>query len=232
MYLTFDSIESVRSYIKSAHAKQRVWCTLRFNTSDKFFLFWSTPQPNGQMYNIARNILTMSGHYGKQVKEGRELAEHLCDFLLNNPMSRNIPGRHAEAWMISDIENIVKKIPQPSDAAVLISMSPCTMLDSKPSEAIGDWPESCVKKIGQLSTVLPDIRWDVRYEKIFGELEKKEYRNKVDEHLKQYLSEPGVADRINISKYSYDLSPLITEEAEETPGDTQKKHRKKAVHRT
>lgn len=176
MYRRFDTLSDAYAHLNATWENRRLWTILTFDDHAPFYTFTSTASPGGQMYNIGRNILEMSGHYGPGQAHGRELARHFSDVLQARDAGRGLihPGRHAEEWMLDHFAEILASATAgnggnpPATGQILNSDTPCSLLDADPSANLTGWPVSCTRKLARLAQNNPQIAFTVSYMRRYG----------------------------------------------------------------
>ncbi len=125
------------------------------------------------MHGIAASIAKTSGHYGRGMPHGREIAADLKKKLVMT--AAGAPhgwGGHSEEHMIQHFPGCLAQCTSvPTSVIIWNSDTPCRNADRNPSESLGGgWPTSCSQKLNMLATRYPQYTFMVHFRKSFGGL--------------------------------------------------------------
>jgi hypothetical protein len=170
----FQHVNTERTQDRACGDQARLW-TILVGWSGKHYVYFSDRNHGQQMHHIGKTILEYSGHYGRDLPHGRDLAVHLADFFEEKagPMIRF--GGHSEESMIRDFDRVLGKEGQPAAAGanmrIINSDSPCTTQDRGGSNNLPGWPPSCMEKLVTLANKHPNIGFSVFYYRRYGKLD-------------------------------------------------------------
>ncbi len=166
-----STLDDAFAYLNRTHENRRLWTVLKFDTSwGKYYAFYSTSNVGQQMHGIAKTILQFSGHYGRGMPHGRQLAIDIGDRLKGYDAGSTWGG-HAEEHMIEYYQMCLNECQSPPRSVIIWnSDTPCRTADRQPSDNMTGWPKSCLSKLNRLAAVQPRLMFMVYIYRAFGAL--------------------------------------------------------------
>lgn len=168
-------------YLRGIQQNRRLWTILKFDAHDRYHVFHSTSTFTQQMFNISSTILSQSGHYGRGVVGGRELARDMTNALAMGQIGQpHAWGGHAEEHMIQHFDRCLDpSAGTPRTVVIWNSDTPCRVHDRQPSDNLAGWPPSCSAKLDTLAQQRVAFRFMVHIRKTFGALQGQSLANAV-----------------------------------------------------
>ena len=210
-YKRFRDLDDAFEYLNSTAKNKRLWTILHFDVGG-YFVFCSSQNAGQQMFNLGKMITTYSGHYGRGMPHGRELAHYFSGIFKGRIEQYETPlrGGHAEEEMIRCFDDVFGIVRSESTgpllkATVLNSDSPCTPHDRLPSDNLPGWPVSCMNKLVMLAHRYNRLDWTVLYQRRYGYYGGKDFD---DSNIKACMEGFSLGHGIDIYPFTPELKEL------------------------